>query len=111
MSEPDTKPPQQAKASPTLTIDWERYGRYLEDSDLTDAQKREFLQTLWDIVVSFVDLGFDLNPTQSVCGEVGALADLSAKSGSPEVQSDKPKSNFKHASDGQSSPHPEGSPV
>ena len=111
MSEPDTKPPTQAVAPPTLAIDWERYGRYLDDSDLTDDQKREFLQTLWEIVVSFVDMGFDLNPTQSVCGEVGALADLSAKSVSTVVQSDKPESNLKHARDGQSGPHSEGSPV
>ena len=73
MSEPNTTPNLQAKAPPTLTIDWDRYGAYLEDSDLSDDQKREFLQTLWDIVVGFVDLGFNLNSQAEVCGEIADL--------------------------------------
>ncbi len=51
---------------PTLTIDWELYGKYLDESDLSDAEKREFLETLWSIVVSFVDLGFGVHPLQQV---------------------------------------------
>ncbi len=47
-----------------LSIDWELYGTYLEDSDLSEAQKREFIETLWSIVVSFVDLGFGIHPLQ-----------------------------------------------
>tara|TARA_R110002074_G_scaffold35231_6_gene96327 strand:- start:260 stop:601 length:342 start_codon:yes stop_codon:yes gene_type:complete len=88
MSEPDTRPPQQAKAPPTLTIDWERYGRYLDDSDLTDAQKREFLQTLWDIVVSFVDLGFRLNPQTEVCGEIADLSEILTRDSDAVVRSE-----------------------
>ena len=76
MTEPDNTTPQQAKAPPTLTIDWERYGRYLDDSDLTEDQKRQFLQTLWDIIVSFVDLGFRLNPQTEVCGEIANLSEI-----------------------------------
>ncbi|MGJ8670994.1 MAG: hypothetical protein ACSHXK_16040 [Oceanococcus sp.] len=52
---------------PSLTIDWELYGKYLEDSDLTDDQKREFIETLWSIVVAFVDLGFGVHPVQQAC--------------------------------------------
>jgi hypothetical protein len=54
---------------PTLTIDWGLYASYLEESDLDDDQKREFIETLWSIVVSFVDLGFGIDPTQQVCGQ------------------------------------------
>ena len=43
-----------ADKSPALTIDYALYEQYLDDSDLTDAQKREFLETLWNIIVSFV---------------------------------------------------------
>ena len=41
----------------TLSIDWDLFGSYLDDSDLTDDQKREFIESLWSIVVGFVDLG------------------------------------------------------
>lgn len=51
---------------PTLTVDWDQYGTYLEDSDLSDAEKRQFLEALWSIVVSFVDLGFGVHPVQQV---------------------------------------------
>lgn len=56
---------------PTLAIDWELYGAYLEESDLDEDQKREFIEALWSIVVSFVDLGFGIDPTQQVCGQNG----------------------------------------
>lgn len=47
-----------SKTPPQLTIDWDAYGQYLEGSDLSDDQKIELIETLWSIVVSFVDLGF-----------------------------------------------------
>lgn len=50
--------------TPSLTIDWDLYLSHLEDSDMSDDQKRDFIQTLWNIVVSFVDLGFDIHPLQ-----------------------------------------------
>jgi hypothetical protein len=58
---------------PALTIDYALYEKYLEDSDLTDEQKQEFLDTLWSIIVGFVDLGFCVHPLQqaapNVCGQ------------------------------------------
>ena len=54
---------------PSLTIDWEVYAAMLEDSDLTLDQQKELIETLWAIVVAFVDMGFDLNPVQQICGE------------------------------------------
>lgn len=63
---------------PNLRIDWELYGAYLEDSDLTEEEKREFIQTLWTIVVSFVDLGFGIHPVQQACGEDQGLAEFIA---------------------------------
>lgn len=58
---------------PALTIDWERYRQYLEGSDLSDEQARAFIEALWSIMVSFVDLGFRINPVQEICGEVRPL--------------------------------------
>ncbi|MCP4933237.1 MAG: hypothetical protein GY927_03315 [bacterium] len=50
--------------APALTIDWDLYGQYLEGSNLSEAEKRETIEALWSIVVSFVDLGFGIHPAQ-----------------------------------------------
>lgn len=54
---------------PTLSIDWEVYAAMLEESDLPLDQQKELIETLWSIVVMFVDMGFDLNPVMQICGE------------------------------------------
>jgi hypothetical protein len=63
-----------------LTIDWARYRRDLEDSDLSDEDKQAFIEALWSIMVSFVDLGFRINPLPEICGEIDPLAALAGKS-------------------------------
>lgn len=35
---------------PVISIDYERYEHYLEDSDLSPEQKRAFIDSLWDSV-------------------------------------------------------------
>jgi len=47
-----------------LTFNWEDWLPHFEDADIPDKQKREMIETLWHIVVAFVDLGFELNPNQ-----------------------------------------------
>lgn len=54
---------------PSLTIDWEVYAAMLEESDMPLEKQRELIETLWSIVVMFVDLGFDVHPTRQICGE------------------------------------------
>jgi len=66
---------------PALTIDWGLYEHYLEESDLSDDDKRALIETLWSIMVSFVDLGFRISPLQQIdgqeiCGEVTPIAAL-----------------------------------
>lgn len=58
-----------ARSAPILTVDVEKYQAFLDDADMTQAQKDEFLQALWSIIVSFVDLGFGVHPLQAACGE------------------------------------------
>lgn len=58
-----------ARPMPMMTLDVEKYQAYLDDADMTEAQKNEFLQALWSIIVSFVDMGFGVHPLQEVCGE------------------------------------------
>lgn len=83
-------------AKPGLKVDWELYGEYLEASDLSEADKREFVESHWAIVVSFVDLGFGLHPTQQTCGEV---IDLTALLGGDVVGSKGPTSTFNATGD------------
>ena len=64
---------------PVLTIDYEKYAHFLEDSDLTEEQKQEFLQTLWNIVVEFVSLGWGVHPLQQAQKPCGQLGDNSPK--------------------------------
>lgn len=49
---------------PPLKIDWDLYAAMLDESDLTEDEKKEFIETLWSIVVAFVDLGFGIHPVQ-----------------------------------------------
>ncbi|MEM8750719.1 MAG: hypothetical protein AAGF28_10475 [Pseudomonadota bacterium] len=49
---------------PTLELDIEYYQSFLDDVDISDDKKQELIETLWSIVVSFVDLGFDIHPLQ-----------------------------------------------
>ncbi|MFG1339970.1 hypothetical protein [Xanthobacter autotrophicus] len=57
----EAAPPEPA-ARPTLAFDAALYDRYLAESGLSEEQKREFLETLWTIIVGFVELGFDADP-------------------------------------------------
>ena len=101
--------------SPTLSIDWELYGKYLEESDLSDAEKREFLKTIWAIVVSAVDLGFGMHPVQQAAGniceqqeEIGKF--IAAQSAAMLTSSKKSKKIFNASADRQSDQSQERSP-
>ena len=103
---------------PTLSIDYELYQHYLDHADLTEEQKREFLETLWNIIVSFVDLGFGVHPLQQAtsksdeiaCGQNAVSADcLPPFPGDMVDLSQKSTSQFNTAADGQSGPSNEGS--
>ena len=60
---------------PVITVDYEKYAHFLEDADLSEDQKREFLQTLWNIIVGFIDLGFGVHPAQQAQNPCGQLAE------------------------------------
>ncbi|MEQ9489558.1 MAG: hypothetical protein RIM72_11260 [Alphaproteobacteria bacterium] len=49
---------------PVVTVDYEFYERFLEDTNLTEEQKREFLQHLWNLICEFVSLGWGVHPLQ-----------------------------------------------
>ena len=81
----DNRQPENTKLIAEITanplsvhLDYELYEHYLAECDLTEDQKREFLETLWSIIVGFVDLGFGVHPVQQVCGEPASPDTLSA---------------------------------
>jgi hypothetical protein len=47
---------------PTLQFDARAFLIHLEGLDLTDAQKMECIETIWRIVLQFIDLGFAVDP-------------------------------------------------
>lgn len=47
--------------SGTLPFVADNYLKYIEDCEMTEAQKIEFLHTLWDIMATFVRLGFGVD--------------------------------------------------
>ena len=61
--------PQDTEAPPTLTCDWQDWLSYLQEVDATDAEKRKLIETLWAIVVAFVDLGWNVEATSETCGQ------------------------------------------
>ncbi|MEE2943832.1 MAG: hypothetical protein VX444_01525 [Pseudomonadota bacterium] len=81
-----------ASAKPILKVDVERYQSYLDDSDWTDAQKEEFLQNFWQVIVGLVEFGFGVHPVQEVCGKDARTNTQNAAGAFDAVCSDKPES-------------------
>ena len=75
----DTTHTQGRSARPVITVDYEKYAHFLEDSDLTEEQKQEFLQTLWNIIVEFVSMGVGVHPVQQAQNSCGQLAENGLK--------------------------------
>ena len=52
---PDTPP-----SNPALICDWQEWLPYIEESDLSDDQKCQMIETLWSMVLTFVDIGWEV---------------------------------------------------
>lgn len=81
-------------APPRLRIDWDAYLPFFENEDISDAHKRELIEALWAIMVSFVDLGFGIHPVQQACGKEISLAELPP---ADVLSLSKSKTSFEHA--------------
>lgn len=51
---------------PVMLPDLEKYRPYLDGYDMTEAQKDEFIHTLWTIMEAFADRAFGLHPAQQI---------------------------------------------
>lgn len=59
--------------APAVTLDYKLYEHFLEDTALSEDQKREFLAALWSIICEFVAMGFEVHPVQQAqiaCGKL-----------------------------------------
>lgn len=69
------------QALPRLTLDMAKYVHFLDESQLSEDEKHEFLQIMWDIVCEFVLMGFGMNTVQQViegiCDPENCLAEES----------------------------------
>ncbi|MEO1361012.1 MAG: hypothetical protein AAFU81_11790 [Pseudomonadota bacterium] len=72
---------------PHVEVDVEYYQDMIDDPDLNDEQKAQIIEALWSIIVTFVDLGFDVHPNQLACGQVAQSFDEAASADSDVVNS------------------------
>ena len=56
--------PETSAAPPKLEIDYDLYASYFEDENISEADKRELLDSLWSIICSFVQMGWGVHPVQ-----------------------------------------------
>lgn len=91
-----------------LEVDLEKYQAYLDDAALSDEHKQEFLEALWSIVVSFVDLGFGVHPMQEVAGYVGSDEEVCGKLSAELDQTGEPDSDGKNSRSNNEKNEPSG---
>jgi hypothetical protein len=51
----------------------EKYRKYLDETGWSEKVKEEWLYTLWNIMSTFVDIGFGLDPVQTAMPSLGKL--------------------------------------
>lgn len=61
--------PSPPPAAASLAVDWRDYDDLLAGNGMSDEQKAEFVESLWSIAVSFVDLSLGLHPAQLATGD------------------------------------------
>ncbi len=82
----------------TLTLDTERYQALLDAPELSEAEKRELIETLWQVVIGFIDLDIEICTTDS-CGKPSKATQSATCKVPPVVKSSIPlmKSGFAEA--------------
>lgn len=76
-----------------LTFEAAEYMEYVDDLELTEAQKVEFLRTLWSIMSAFVELGFSADSV------IPMLAQKASETGGDALQKEIPTHEFNAAAD------------
>lgn len=66
---PPSKPNAVQPTKHSLSVDVDYFQSVIDDPSVSESQKREYIENLWSIVVSFVDLGFGVHPLQQARNE------------------------------------------
>ena len=66
---PSPPPSVETRARPRVAFDWQDWLPYLAASDASEADKRKLIETVWAIVVTFVDHGWEVGSTPKTCGQ------------------------------------------
>lgn len=72
-----------------LQLDVAYYQDVFDDPNLTEAEREQFITALWQIIVAFVELGFEVHPTQQACGKGRTKQDRTSVFKADEVDLDK----------------------
>lgn len=97
MPETHTKPP----PKPSLHLNWEDWLPYLDDTEASDADKRQLIETLWAIMMGFADLGWELSDGTAPAKSSGQVANLTAVLRSAVLYSEEGKSPLSREAMGQ----------
>lgn len=71
MNEPKAPTHERGPPPETFAIQFDAraFAHFLDESDLTESQKLEYIQTIWGIVLQFIDMGFGIHPLQMALGQ------------------------------------------
>lgn len=62
-------PPTSPDTPPTIHLNWQDWLPYLEESQASEAEKKLLIETVWNIVLAFADLGWDIDPAEENSGK------------------------------------------
>lgn len=54
---------------PKVVFNWEDWLPLLDDEDIPDAQKREWIEAVWSVVCGFMGIGCEITDTAEICGK------------------------------------------
>ena len=75
---------------PLITCEFEKFDKYFRDENISDAQKTELLQVLWNFVVASMSFNLGIHPLQLAtqsCGKLKEKCNIPTSLGSNLVDS------------------------
>jgi hypothetical protein len=66
------------KSVPTLALDVALYDHYLENSNLSEEERHQFIHAMWNLVCEFVFLGFGITSVDHVLDADNLLVEESS---------------------------------
>ena len=83
-----------SSAHPVMRLEPELYAEHVEDLGLTEDQEQALLESLWSVVVGFVDLGFSVDNIDPIFEHIFAAGgEIRHSEGDPNNKNNKEESN------------------